>query len=100
VEQVVDSLNKNVCKDHLSETSGQDLAQHSADNGSAPKQGKHTNSCPPGRTRLVLSSPWNLEWLHDHNHAEIICSTKKKRKTHTNDNVGNHSTRRKASDLP
>lgn len=36
---------------------GQDLGQHSANNGSAPKQGKRTNYSPLGRTRLVLSCP-------------------------------------------
>ncbi|MCI47259.1 hypothetical protein A2U01_0068500, partial [Trifolium medium] len=31
---------------------------------------KRTKSCPPGATRSVLSGPWSLEWLHDHNHGD------------------------------
>ncbi|PNX71513.1 putative sulfate transporter, partial [Trifolium pratense] len=28
---------------------------------------KRTNSCPPKVSRSIISGPWSLEWLHDHN---------------------------------
>ncbi|GAU35828.1 hypothetical protein TSUD_56340 [Trifolium subterraneum] len=38
--------------------------------GSRVPSRKRTKSCPPGVTRSVTSSPWSLEWMHDHNHGE------------------------------
>ncbi|MCI58488.1 hypothetical protein A2U01_0079743, partial [Trifolium medium] len=31
---------------------------------------KRHSSCPPSGGRSVLSGPWSLEWLNDHNHGE------------------------------
>ncbi|MCH92259.1 DUF4283 domain protein, partial [Trifolium medium] len=41
---------------------------------------KRTKSWPPGVNRFVVSGPWSLEWLHDHNHgdAEVIFSRKRR----------------------
>ncbi|MCI00512.1 DUF4283 domain protein, partial [Trifolium medium] len=43
---------------------------------------KRTKSCPPGANRSVVSGPWSLEWLHDHNHGDagVTFSTNKKKK--------------------
>ncbi|MCI36487.1 DUF4283 domain protein, partial [Trifolium medium] len=43
---------------------------------------KRTNSCPPEASRSVISVPWSLEWLHDHNHGDagVIFSASKKAK--------------------
>ncbi|MCI87891.1 DUF4283 domain protein, partial [Trifolium medium] len=27
-------------------------------------------SCPPGADRSVISGPWSLDWLHDHNQGD------------------------------
>ncbi|MCI07228.1 DUF4283 domain protein, partial [Trifolium medium] len=41
---------------------------------------KRTKSCPPGVKRSMISGPWSLDWLHDHNHGDVgvIFSTKKR----------------------
>jgi hypothetical protein len=39
-------------------------------NGAKLKHGKRTNSCPPGRTRSVVSGSWSLAWLCDHNYRD------------------------------
>ncbi|MCI47135.1 DUF4283 domain protein, partial [Trifolium medium] len=31
---------------------------------------KRTKSCPPRANRSVISGPWSLEWLQDHNHGD------------------------------
>jgi hypothetical protein len=50
--------------------------------GATAHPSKRSKSCPPGVTRSVVSGPWSLEWLHDHNHggAGVIFSTKKRPK--------------------
>lgn len=42
--------------------------------------GKRNNSCPPYRSRSVVSGPWSLDWLSHQNHMEasVIFSSKKK----------------------
>ncbi|PNX70736.1 hypothetical protein L195_g057692, partial [Trifolium pratense] len=44
---------------------------------------KRTNSCPPKASRSILSGPWSLEWLHDHNHGDagVIFSACKRMRT-------------------
>ncbi|MCI06305.1 DUF4283 domain protein, partial [Trifolium medium] len=41
---------------------------------------KRTKSCPPGVNRSVISGPWSLEWLHDHNQGDagVIFSASKR----------------------
>ncbi|MCH79282.1 cysteine-rich receptor-like protein kinase [Trifolium medium] len=43
---------------------------------------KRNMSCPPGTERPIISGPWSLEWLHDHNHGDagVIFSAKKRSK--------------------
>lgn len=43
------------------------------------RHGARANSCLPVRRCSLLSGPWSLEWLYEHNHgdADIIFSTKK-----------------------
>ncbi|GAU49521.1 hypothetical protein TSUD_407540 [Trifolium subterraneum] len=40
------------------------------------------NSCPPAASRSVISGPWSLDWLHDHDHGEagVIFSARKRGK--------------------
>ncbi|MCI87236.1 DUF4283 domain protein, partial [Trifolium medium] len=47
-----------------------------------PLRSKRTNSCPPEASRSVISGPWSLEWLHDHNHGDagVIFSVSKRAK--------------------
>ncbi|MCI15347.1 DUF4283 domain protein, partial [Trifolium medium] len=47
---------------------------------SVPIRRKRNLSCPPGGGRSIISGPWSLEWLNDHNHGDacIIFSSKKK----------------------
>ncbi|PNX98197.1 putative sulfate transporter [Trifolium pratense] len=44
---------------------------------------KRTNSCPPKASRSIISGPWSLEWLHDHNHGDagVIFSACKRGRT-------------------
>jgi len=51
-------------------------------NDAKTKHGKRTNSYPLGRTYLVLSGPWSLEWFGDHNHGDegAIFSSRKRHK--------------------
>ncbi|PNX61652.1 hypothetical protein L195_g060765, partial [Trifolium pratense] len=39
-----------------------------------------THSCPPEVSRSVISGPWSLDWLHDHNFGEagVIFTARKK----------------------
>ncbi|CAJ2642053.1 unnamed protein product [Trifolium pratense] len=41
---------------------------------------KRSDSCPPKVSRSIISGPWSLEWLHDHNYgdAEVIFSASKR----------------------
>ncbi|MCI56592.1 DUF4283 domain protein, partial [Trifolium medium] len=45
-----------------------------------PLRGKCTKSCPPGVNRSVISAPWSLDWLHDHNQGDagVIFSARKR----------------------
>ncbi|GAU22593.1 hypothetical protein TSUD_134930 [Trifolium subterraneum] len=47
---------------------------------SSPLRNSRTKSCPPGVNRSMLSGPWSLDWLHDHNHGDagVIFSARKK----------------------
>lgn len=69
MNQIVDSLtpptvNLVVAGDQSLHT---DICSH---NGAKRKHGKSTNSCPPGRTRSVVSRSWSLVWLYDHDHED------------------------------
>jgi len=58
---------------------------------------KRTSSCPPGRTRSILSGPWSVEWLSDHHHgdASIISSLRKKSMKDSVSQERKHDTRKK-----
>jgi len=62
------------------------------------KNVQRTNLCPPVVTRSVVSGPWSLEWLNDHNYSNVglIFSTKKKYKQ-TKTNSGSRRRKRRKS---
>ncbi|MCH94556.1 sulfate transporter, partial [Trifolium medium] len=45
------------------------VAQQPAESGPILGHRKRHLSCPPSGGRSVLSGPWSLEWLNDHNHC-------------------------------
>ncbi|MCI29295.1 hypothetical protein A2U01_0050504, partial [Trifolium medium] len=35
-----------------------------------PIRSNRTKSCPPGTNRFIISGPWSMDWLHDHNQGD------------------------------
>ncbi|MCH96522.1 sulfate transporter, partial [Trifolium medium] len=44
-------------------------SRKSVDSDFIPLQRKRNASCPPSGGRSIVSRPWSLEWLSDHNHG-------------------------------
>ncbi|PNY01884.1 hypothetical protein L195_g025187, partial [Trifolium pratense] len=60
---------------------------------------ERAHSCPPKASRSVISGPWSLEWLHDHNYGEagVIFSASKKVKKGDDLGVRHQVVRQKVS---